>query len=1095
MTVDADQRRRAVEETDRSFAVEASAGTGKTRILIDRILHLVLESGPGGKPVPVSRICAITFTEKAAGEMKIRLRHELENAVRSGGGKAELASTAMRELENAAISTFHAFAVSLLKERPIEAGLDPHFVALDDLQGSLLFLKVWEPWINQALIQRRTALADALWEGITLDQVRDLADTLRRHAHLIRRLSLEPPLSDAQIADRLAVLLEESRRYPGLAKDHSDRLVPLLEQAIAWLRDPSEAANPTGPGGCGKAASWEGGKEAVDSVRDFIRRVERLASLRSQLLRQRVLDTLARWLIDEFLAEWDAKKRAAGYLDFDDQLTVARQLLASSPAARGEFQNRYETLLVDEFQDTDPVQLEIVLLLSSRDPVEPGTEPDFARLRPHPGRLFIVGDPKQSIYRFRGADIESYLETMDSSKLQGLGMDRLELTTNFRSVPSILRFVDTAFRGEMKSEGHYQSDYLPFGNDGGRSEEIAPPSVVILGDWCHDDTLAGSGKDFVRTEASGIARLILKMMATGEWLVEDRSSGRKAWRKPGYGDIAILLPVLSRVDLLERALRDAEIPYVLEGGKFYFARSEVTSAICVLRAVANPNDQVALYGALRSIFFGLSDEDLLRARMDGLEFDYRSELSPGSSLRRPFEILRSLHFSRHERPASETLELLLQQTGAREVLAARGMQSLANLGKLVRRLRSLQEDMTFSEVVSLLGTIDEEEMAESESRLMEEHSQAVRILTIHKAKGLDFPIVIVAGSGLERGQHSVNFLADAHGSKRFAFKLGSLKDGWKTPAWDELREGDKKREDAELLRLLYVALTRASDHLIISTHNKGVLDNKTGFLRASLGKTRLAPLSDLLQEGLKGNSMLARFLNTADLNTGAMAPRIGGWSARSDWGAILRREYEELDNLVARAPQTYLFQVPSLAGEGAPAEDREADTARGRAIRLGVAFHEAMEGIDFDDANSIPGIATRMGMRHRLGGGTIRELESMIGNCLHSRLIERVRQAARSGGKLWRELPYVRSLHPDQPGSGVEEGKIDLLFEESGGWVLVDYKTDAIPADEKQNDGFFREKYTGQIRHYVEAITLLGLKVREACLLLARTGEEIKIPL
>ena len=220
--------------------------------------------------------------------------------------------------------------------------------------------------------------------------------------------------------------------------------------------------------------------------------------------------------------------------------------------------------------------------------------------------------------------------------------------------------------------------------------------------------------------------------------------GESVWRVPRYGDIAILLPVLTHASLLEEALKDREIPYVLEGGKFYYARSEVSSAITVLKAVANPNDRIALYGSLRSIFFGLSDEDLLRAHIRGTPLDYREPAPPESPLFHPFGILNELHRHRHERLASETFEMLLQQTGAREVLAVHGLQSLANLNKVGRTIRALQTEATFTQVVDLLGMMDEEGLAESESRLMEERSDAVRILTIHKAKGLDFPIVFAA---------------------------------------------------------------------------------------------------------------------------------------------------------------------------------------------------------------------------------------------------------------------------------------------------------------------------------------------------------------
>ena len=171
---DGEARRRAVEETGRSFVVEASAGTGKTRTLLDRILHLVLEKGPQGSPVPLSRICAITFTEKAAGEMKVRLRQHLEQVLLDTAASAdhqERARNALDDLETASISTFHSFAVSLLKERPIEAGLDPRFTALDDIRSELFFREVWEPWINRALTERHPVLEKALRNGFRLQNL------------------------------------------------------------------------------------------------------------------------------------------------------------------------------------------------------------------------------------------------------------------------------------------------------------------------------------------------------------------------------------------------------------------------------------------------------------------------------------------------------------------------------------------------------------------------------------------------------------------------------------------------------------------------------------------------------------------------------------------------------------------------------------------------------------------------------------------------------------------------------------------------------------------------------------------------------------
>jgi ATP-dependent exoDNAse (exonuclease V) beta subunit len=1075
--------------TSRSLAVEASAGTGKTSTLVGRILHLVLEGGPGGDPLPVSSICAITFTEKAAGEMKVRLRQELEReAVREDtrGGRA---NAALRDLESAMISTFHAFAVSLLKERPVEAGLDPRFSALDDLQSDLFFLELWEPWIGRALRERRHPLEEALLQGISLEQVRELASTLRHHANRIRRLRLARPPSDSELSARAGELRREGDSYRTLISDSTDKLVAPLEQAVAWLGNPYSSVGPPDSPKGGRHGGWTGGEETVARVREYIHRIRDLAAEKARLPQQRVFSAVADWLIGEFLPEWERAKRVAGYLDFDDQLEAARQLLSQSHSARREFQGRYATLLVDEFQDTDPVQLEIVLLLSSTDL----GQTDCSKMRAAPGRIFIVGDPKQSIYRFRGADVETYLELAERTRMETLGLERLELTTNFRSVPSILRFVDSVFTGLMTRQGHYQTDYLAFRDTGARASGPMSPSVHILGSRTADGQIAGSGAQVFQLEAARITRLILKIRGSRDWLVEETVGGTVARRVPRHGDIAVLLPVLSKVEALEEEFRKAGIPYVLEGGKFYYARSEVASAVTVLRSIANPNDQVALYGALRSIFFGLSDEDLLRAKIAGIPLDYRVDPPVDSPLRLPCRILKELHCRRHERPASETLEALLHQTGAREVLASRGFQSLANLGKLARQLRTLQQETTFSAVLALLGTIDEEELSESESRLMEEQSDSVRILTIHKAKGLDFKIVILGCLGAERGQHNVPIVADPHGSGTFALKIGASKDGWSTPGWDALITEEKKREEAELLRLLYVAMTRARDHLIISVHTKGTTDKTTGLLKAGFVKTRLAPIGAFLNNIAKSDNPLARWLDASSLDAVPLPFRTGSLPPGTDLSAVLRREYSELEQLLSGTPLSRVYESPAQSGEDAVIDGQPQDTARTRAVRQGVAFHEAMECLEFGSPGDIPHLAAQAAQRNQLDGGGISSIEEMMNRCLQSSLIRRARLAAAAGGRLLRELPYVRPLQSEWGPAGMEEGRIDLLFEEDGGWVLVDYKTDQIPPGIEDPERHFRMKYQKQIEQYAAALAAAGIKVEVAYLLLARTGQEIAV--
>ena len=390
MITDREQRRRAVEETNRSFIVEASAGTGKTSTLISRILHLVLRQGPSGPPLCLSQICAITFTEKAAGEMKIRLRQHFEGIAQDEDvslfrpavqdnrmqmdemGKrphlAERAREALRDLEVASISTFHAFAVSLLKERPIEACLDPHFTALDEIRSELFFREVWEPWIGRALEERKPALEKALRGGMSLAVLQELARTLRLSGQAVRALECDSPPEADTTRRKMGDLLLQGLELIKQVRNQADKLLDHLERAIQWLKNPDlEGSKPSKPGKAGSAANWAEGKKTVEEVQGFIRGVADFCEAYQKLPSQMLLHEVITWVRAEFLPEWESRKRSSGLLDFDDQLWMARDLLLKSKAVRREFQARYATLLVDEFQDTDPVQWDIVRLLSSTD--------------------------------------------------------------------------------------------------------------------------------------------------------------------------------------------------------------------------------------------------------------------------------------------------------------------------------------------------------------------------------------------------------------------------------------------------------------------------------------------------------------------------------------------------------------------------------------------------------------------------------------------------------------------------------------------------------------------------------------------------------
>ena len=1019
----------------------------------------------------------------------------------------------MDDLETAAVSTFHSFAAGLLKERPIEAGIDPRFSALNDIQRELFFREVWDAWTAFAIKRRDPALEKALRGGFSLQSLKKLAQNLRDHWPTIRELQCAAP-DEEQISLEIRNCLDEGRDFLNLLMNPDDKLTGYLLLAIDWLENPDNADVALAkPGSAGAQYNWKGGKDTVREIRDFIKKVIELQLSFKQIPQRRLVYETVQWLCKDFLPrEWEKKKSAAGYLDFDDQLHMARELLRRHDGIRIEFQERYKTLLVDEFQDTDPIQLEIVLLLTSK------TGDSMLE----PGRLFIVGDPKQSIYRFRGADIETYLNVAREEKLQAPGIEHLTINRNFRSVPSILRFVDEAFSEVIHppEDGNYQSSYTAFNNEGARREEPDAPSVHILGDDAEEGA-ERKAEELVAVEAERIVKLIHAMRDSSLYGVSDPGApgGR---RHACYSDMAVLLPTLTHADALENALHEAGIPYILEGGRLYYTRGEVGSAVTALSAITNPHDEVALAGALKSVFFGISDEDLLRARAQGIALDYRRPAPCDSPLCTPFEILRDIHEHRHERTASETFEILLRETGAREILAARGRQNLANLAKISRALRAIEGKNGFSRTIELLSILEKEELNESESRLVEARSDAVRLMTIHKSKGLDFSIVIAAALGLKKKARIKTLVVDRHALKMFAVKAGDINSGRWTEGWGRLNEGDQRREDAELVRLLYVALTRARDHLVLSVHTGKRKKIKEGTFAPDVSGTRLAPLEAVLRK-YHADETLARRIDTKQLDA-CVFPTNEVSDHAVSWCGIesVTQQYRELRELIENTPGTEHSQAGgiSLANEEAITKDigtrvsrlqdienkgripeslakpgenpAAALLRRRRSARLGTAFHEVMEHVDLRDLAGLAELLREAGTRNNLDLESLLKLGAMIEKCLDSDLLLRARETAREGGRVFRETPFVRPLE----GGGVQEGRIDLLFEEGNAWTLVDYKTNRIPPDMKEAEDmerYFRSRYAVQTQSYCDALSDLSIKVSGVFLLLVRTGDIVKM--
>ena len=629
--VDQPARDRIRASLDESMLVEAAAGTGKTSELVARLVA-VLAEGRGR----ADTVVAVTFTEKAAGELKLRLRAELEKARQSappGSQSRALLDDAVARLEEARVSTIHGFCNDLLHERPVEGKVDPRFQVLAEHEAEALYRRAFDRWVEGQLEQPPEGLRRALRRRASLDDG-DPVERIRRAGWTLAawRDFRAPWRREAWARDAaIDQLIERVHAFAGLTRTctnpadgfyadtwlvrrisddvHvSERVTPpdhdALEASLADLARNRQFRRPRR----GNERSYRGATRdevmaahaaLVDALDDFARRAD--ADL-AALLQRELFAT-----VDQY----EALKARAGCLDFLDLLVRARDLVRDRADVREDLQRRFTHIFVDEFQDTDPLQAEILLLLCSGDPA-------VARWRdvtPEPGKLFVVGDPKQSIYRFRRADVGIYQDV--KKLLHERGAAVLALTSSFRAVPSVQHFLNAAFAPRMV-EDHttLQAGYVPLAPY--RAERAQQPSVVAL-------PVPSPYGRWGLTKTAIDASLPDAVAAFVHWLIEE--SGWRVTERERPGEE---LPVAPRhVCLLFRrftqwgadvtqpyveALEARRIPHMLVGGKSFHQREEVETLRTALTAIEWPDDELAVYGTLRGPLFAVGDEALLEYR-------------------------------------------------------------------------------------------------------------------------------------------------------------------------------------------------------------------------------------------------------------------------------------------------------------------------------------------------------------------------------------------------------------------------------------------------------------------------------------------------
>ena len=1066
--IDQPARQAIVECLDDNMVVEAGAGTGKTTSLIGRVLALVTTGR-----ADMGQIAAITFTDAAAAELRERIRESLEDAADCPDLQQEERSrceAAVRDLDRASVQTLHSFAGSILNERPLEAGLPPGFQPRDEIQAHIAFDEQWSEWLDFTLDdpQAQEALRPVLEMGLHLGQMRQIASAFHKNYDLIEGASFDAPPMPCPASPLLAVR-DELERLSAFSKSDDDVLLAhvrvVLDLASQVERaDASEAyrvlaQSPKIRFGRGRQADWDTdpdtGQNACAVIKALLKETDGDMNESLERTRAAVLAPILD-LLKEFVLEYAAKRKADGVADFHDLLVCARDLLRDNLEVRDYFRERYSHIFIDEVQDTDPIQAEIAMFLAedAPDSVDPANRPhDWRKVRPAPGNLFVVGDPKQSIYRFRRADIEQVKQLHER-----VGGRRENLTQNFRSLRPIIAWVNHVF-GQWMAKGDGQPDYIPLQAE--RSDGDPHPPVQYIGE--EREGIVGQVRD---EEARAIANVIRTALRDG-WEVRSEDGGEPTLRPVTERDICILMRTRSGLSMLEFALDDAGIPYRIEGASLVYETQEARDLLNCLSAIDDPTDDVSVVAALRSPAFACSDVDLLKFVEGHGQFDYLAE---GEFLRGrvsdSLRVLKEFHERRAWIAPSRLIEEFVRERKLMELAMSqrRPRERWRRYRFLIDQARAFASsgEPSLRAFVAWAERQRTEGARMVESPIPESDEDAVRVMTMHAAKGLEFPVVILTGLNSAPSRHRNAVLFD-RSNQSVEVGVGPKGSAFRTPGYEALSDLEEKREAAEEARLLYVAATRARDHLVVSMYRPAKADNSlaaqiAGYIEDTHGLWRQFTPDNLPHQALPDSSHSLSVDDAADDDTP---------SSRARW-------QEQRKDAYTRSARRQSVAVTRLAKESKQEQEiPEEPWRRGRAgTSIGKAVHAVLQMVDLETRDGLDDIAKAQADAEGVPTRAT-EIARLATLALESDLVGR---AIRSG-HWWREVPVAAPFGP-----GIVEGFIDLLFQEEDGFVIVDYKTDALRSDDDIRKAMRRYELQGG--GYALALTAAtGVHVKEVSFL------------
>ena len=1086
-----------VNDLGTNLMVEAGAGTGKTYALVSRVVALV-KSG-----VRMQNIVAITFTEAAAAELSERIRSRMEQLLEQGlvdtsedllakgltKQEKDRIRQAVAELDQATIQTIHSFSAQLLRDRPLSANLPPGWVPLDAVDSTVRFAERWNQWLEFALSQTPEAnpeLTESLRYLIGVKAgIGRWREVAKAFVDNYERLAIEGSMAEIDLYALAESTLGKLEELLAQCAERSDNLYEQIASAIETVTAvlgvadrPLDAVLAVDQGArvnySGNVGSTKNWSVAPKEIRDRFR--EEIGRPFEAAVRCAPAMTVLRDLRRSFALRYTDQRKAEGVASFDDLLVWARDLLRDDAAARRRFQDLYTHILIDEFQDTDPLQAEIAFYLATKaDETIDGRQWHTVPLVP--GKLFIVGDSKQSIYRFRRADIGVIHLVKESGQLCPL-----TLTENRRSQKPVLDWVNDVFSQIMTEETGLQATYVPLQHNVGLQRSDLDSSVQVFGEP------TDLNADALRNrQARHVANIIKDSVAEGSsnrLRVYDKEGGDT--RHAVLKDVCILIRSRTGLGILTRALEAAGIPYRLEGNSLVFGTQEVQDLLNCLRAIDDPSDQVSVVAALRSPAFACSDVDLARWREAGGTWNYQSNLldedilvneSQEKRRQRMMELggefavrvglltIRDYHQQRQATGVARLLanfirerrleELDLAENRPREVWRRRRF-----LVEQARQLEYASETnpgtvpLTLNRFLQWADMQQEEGTRITDVTTPEADDDTVRIMTMHAAKGLEFPIVILLGlENNPSGNREPVLFNSATGSTEV--KLGSLQ----TAGYSTLEEREKVHDAAESVRLAYVGSTRARDHLIVSTYQSTARGNRqsNSIVAQIHGLSEHAPLPHVAAAA-KVDSELAWGASVADPPVSS-GYDLGNWHREQDV-SIQRRSFPQAITAtgIAKAVAANDVAIEDKDSERPTEQNRPAGrggTAFGSALHavLQSALEQMSLKLPLSDDVLVDDLITeldpgieQLAQLHAKDQGISASSED-VARLANRALRSPAVLAGMRAPRLWPEIPVAASVETPR-GPVVIEGIIDLLYQDNDGQlVILDYKSDRVYDD------------------------------------------------